>query len=58
MIISLVNHSPFYQAYESQADIINAVLKQAIDESAAKMGSLVTEIYSVSSANIEEKLAA
>lgn len=58
MIISLEKHSPFYAAYVSQADAINAVLEQAIEESAAKMGSFVSEIYSISSVVLEEKLAA
>jgi hypothetical protein len=58
MIISLDSYSPFYAIYAKQADVINAVLEQAIAESAAKMGSLVSEIYSVSAVDVEEKLAA
>lgn len=58
MIISLECASPFYAAYAAQADIINAAIERAIEESAAKMGSSVTEIYSVSASAIEEKLAA
>lgn len=60
MIISLACacDSPFYAAYASQADIINEVVDMAIKESAAKMGDLAVEIYSVSAVAIEEKLAA
>lgn len=58
MIISLECDSPFYAAYASQADVINEVVDMAIKDSAAKMGSLATEIYSVSAVAIEEKLAA
>lgn len=58
MIISLDSNSPFYEAYAKQADIVNAVLEQAIAESAAKMGSLVSELFSIQEIDVEEKLAA
>ncbi len=58
MIINLGCASPFYGAYSAQADLINAVVEKAIEESAVKMGSKVTEIYSISSIVTEEKLAA
>lgn len=58
MVISLECSSPFYEAYAAQADLINAVVEKAIDESAANMGSLIKDIYSISSDLIEEKLAA
>lgn len=58
MIISLEGLSPFYAAYSCQADKIDAIIENAIQDSAAKMGNLITEIYSFSAIPTEEKLVA
>lgn len=56
MIIDLNNVSPFYAAYASQANIINAALEKAIEESANKMGDSILELYAIQPS--EEKMAA
>ena len=58
MTACLDGMSPFYVAYSSQSEIINNVIEKAIVESAAKIGDLITEVYSISAASTEEKLAA
>lgn len=45
-------HSPFYEAYSSQSDIIDLAIKIAIEESAAKMGKKFNEIYSIHSKSL------
>ena len=58
MLINLSCTSPFYAAYVSQSVVINAAIEKAIEESAEEMGNQVVEIYSISTAIAEEKLAA
>jgi len=57
MIISPEFSSPFYSAYEAQAEIIDAAITKAIEESAAMMGEYFKEIYSIIP-NAEERKAA
>jgi hypothetical protein len=58
MIISLECDSPFYAAYASQADAINEIVDKAIEESAKRMGGVITAIYSIADTYTEERLAA
>lgn len=44
-------HSPFYEAYSSQSDIIDLIIDISIEESAAKMGEKFNEIFSIQSKN-------
>jgi len=57
MVISLGFSSPFYSAYEAQAEIINAAIAKAIEESAALMGGQFNEIYSIIPSAEERKVA-
>ena len=47
MIVELDKVSPFYAAYSSNADVINAALEKAAEESANKMGASFNEVYSI-----------
>lgn len=47
--------SPFYSAYISQFEVVNAAIEKAVKESAAKMGNEIVGIYSIHSSVILKK---
>lgn len=58
MISNLEFSSPFYEVYKTQSEVIDAAIRRAAEESAAKMGERFATVYSLVRSLHEDRKAA